>query len=86
MSAASSADACRLTPIAGPRRWTGCAAIRSDIAGNRQETNALREARDGLDPRNPEDGIEIREMNSQIADLERQIAALQQRSIELGCG
>jgi NTE family protein len=62
-----------------------CQTIRSDIASGREEITGLRAGLDGLDPRNPADRLEIREIRRQIGQIEQGIAALQQRAVELGC-
>jgi len=62
-----------------------CVSIRADIAAAQDEIAGLRAALEGLDPKNPADRREIREINRQIAAAEQRIAALQQRAAELGC-
>ena len=55
------------------------------IAAAEDEIAALRSALEGLDPKNAGDRIEIREIRNQISEAEGRLAALRQRSAELGC-
>jgi hypothetical protein len=62
-----------------------CPNIRTAIAAEEDQIAALRGALEGLDPKNAGDRIEIREIGKQVAEAEGRLAALRQRSAELGC-
>jgi hypothetical protein len=62
-----------------------CQTIRGSVAASREEIRLLRASIDGLDPRDPVDRAEIRDVRGQIADIEDRVATLGQRAAELGC-
>jgi hypothetical protein len=62
-----------------------CAHLRAEISGQEGSIRALQEELVGLDPRNPGDRAEIREIRHQITALRQQITAEQGQMATLGC-
>jgi hypothetical protein len=62
-----------------------CAQIRADIAAIRAQIRDLEAQKAGLNPRDPVDMMEIRDINNQINALQAQIAQLQQNAQAAGC-
>jgi NTE family protein len=68
--------------IAEPAR---CAPIRTAVHGNQAAIRGLQGQLSGLDPRDPLDRAEIREIHTQVAALEKSNAALRAEGASLGC-
>ncbi len=62
-----------------------CQGLRDQIAAKRQQVRDLQAGKEGLDPRDPIDLREIREINRQIALVQRDIRALQNQAAGLRC-
>lgn len=62
-----------------------CAEVRGSISQTDQAIAALRATLVGLDPKNPGDRREIREIHAQIATLQKQLNALRAREAALAC-
>jgi chaperonin cofactor prefoldin len=62
-----------------------CATLREQIRGDEASIRSLEQSKEGLDPRNPADRAEIRQINGQITALRQQITAAQGKMASLGC-
>jgi Cellulase (glycosyl hydrolase family 5)/Glycoside hydrolase family 5 C-terminal domain len=62
-----------------------CAQIRAEIAPLRARIRELEQQKDGLNPRDPVDMMEIRQINAQIDAVNAQIGQLQQRARTANC-
>jgi hypothetical protein len=62
-----------------------CVRIRADIAQRRDTIRGLQQAKTGLNPRNPLDIAEIRQINAEISKINNEIKALDGQATALGC-
>jgi NTE family protein len=62
-----------------------CGQIRADLAGLNGSLLPLFAAKEGLDPRDPQDKGDIQAINAQIAAIDKQIADARARGTALGC-
>jgi hypothetical protein len=68
-----------------PAENSQCAQLRDAIARDEQEVRMLRQSLVGLDPRNPADRLEIRQIQQQITALRQAIVAAQGQMATLAC-
>jgi hypothetical protein len=68
-----------------PGEHAQCATLRAEIADLRGDIADLQQAKLGLDPRNPLDRAEIRNINLQITAKSQQITQRQGQMAQLGC-
>jgi microsomal dipeptidase-like Zn-dependent dipeptidase len=62
-----------------------CQDIATNVQQLRQEIERLTETRKGLNPRDPQDKIEIKEIDNELKDTRQQVQALEDEAQSLGC-
>ncbi|MFE6892023.1 patatin-like phospholipase family protein [Streptomyces sp. NPDC057694] len=65
---------------------SACGQLRADISAASTEIDALRRARDVLDPKNPEDRAEMKDLAKQINAVNKRLSDLRAEKVQLGCG